>query len=72
MSPTHRALALAAGSIAGAIWLFVGIAAFRSSSDGWMAVLLLVPIGWAVYAVSDMNYQLSRGEPKPRATPPEW
>lgn len=72
MSPTHRVLALAAGSVAGVIWLFVGIAALRASSDGWMAVPLLLAIAWAVYAVSDMNYQLSKSDPKPRETPPEW
>lgn len=72
MSPTHRALALFAGSIAGAIWLFVGIAALRAGHDGWMALPLLAVTAWAVYAVSDMNYQLSKNEPKPRATPPEW
>lgn len=71
MSSTHRALALGAGSIAGAIWLFIGIAAFRASSEGWVAIPLLVVIVWAAYAVSDMNFQLNRNQPK-RSTPPEW
>lgn len=72
MSPTHRALALAAGSIAGIFWIVLGVWALRYGGIAWVAAPLLIVTGWAAYAVSDMNYQLSKTEPKPRVTAPEW